>query len=161
MHRIGRIGLVLVLSMGISGCAATSGIVKELAKSKRSWCLYWAGGYGVGELRISGSGVEADENEIAGSKCETKSHEVGMGQAGAGPLGNGVVVTPSGDIMIRTPRVLRQQPGAIEDVTPEPAPPAARRGPILRPQSLPDWAPAPIPSQVQYTLDAIYRQNGR
>lgn len=146
--------------MFLSGCVSAESMIKHLSTSKRSWCLYWAGTPGIsGPVLASGSGIAPgtgkaaadDDGTSAGASCTPQGHNVnlsGMGQAGNGNLGNGIVVTPSGDLILRTPRILREQPRDLEDVTP--APPQ-RRAPTVRPQS------TPLSPEMERFLDAVHR----
>lgn len=136
MRRV--IGLLVVLALGLTGCVNTASMVKELSKSKRSWCLYWAGGMGVGAVRVSGSGVESEGDGTAAAMCDHNAGSVNMtgGPAAPGTLPPAAIVTPGGDVILRAaPRILQQEAPTYREVEP-PAPPA-RRAPAIRPQSAP------------------------
>jgi len=131
--------LPLVLAT-LTGCVSVRDMVNDLSKSKRSWCLYWAGTPGIsGPVVASGSGVEAEGEGTASADCSPQGHKVNMNNAGMGQAGAGAVLTPNGDVILRSPRVYRQPALPLEDVTPEIAPPARRApaAPAIRPQSGP------------------------
>lgn len=118
---------VILLAIAAAGCGPNvQGIVAELAKSKRSWCFYWAGTPAFsGPFRISGSGIEAEGEGSAGADCNAEKHIIGIkGAAGQGQDGAlqapGAVVTPGGDVILRAaPRVWLEGPPEYEQVDPQ------------------------------------------
>ena len=135
----------------LAGCSPISAdIVKAMAASDRSWCVWWGGGMGVGPVRMGGSGVDGGS-----AKCNGETFEVNTTATG---LPGGVVVGPGGTLMLPAqPRILQQEAPTFREVEP---PPPARRAPAIRPQSFPDLfdrAPPPTLWRVLETSAEMQR----
>lgn len=112
-----RVAAAILAALLLSGCVSAEHMIRDLSKSKRSWCLYWAGTPGIsGPVFASGSGVEADaDGGAASADCSPQGHKVNMSNTGMGQAG--AVVTPSGAVILpAAPRVYQQEAPAMREV---------------------------------------------